>query len=73
MCRPATQGSLDPSTPYIEVPEGVDEHEDPGDDLPYYFVTIVENGAAHAPAAVRVSLLLAPRACHVGILCRTSW
>ena len=55
--RPATQGSLDPSTPYINVPEGIDEHEHPGDDLPYYYVTIVENGAAHAPTPVRKRLL----------------
>lgn len=59
--RPATQGSLDPSTPYIEVPENVDEHENPGDDLPYYYVTVVENGAAHTPAAVRkLCMLLVP-------------
>ena len=57
MRRPATQGSLDPSTPYIDVPEDVDSHENPGDELPYYYVTIVENGAAQAPSAVRGSAL----------------
>ena len=42
--RPAAQGSLDPYTPHIAVPAHVEHHEKPGEDLPYYFVSIDEAG-----------------------------
>ncbi|EIE27058.1 hypothetical protein COCSUDRAFT_45719 [Coccomyxa subellipsoidea C-169] len=42
--KPATQGSLDPFTPEIAIPEDAPFHDNPADDLPYYIVTILDDG-----------------------------
>ncbi|KAK9915679.1 hypothetical protein WJX75_002576 [Coccomyxa subellipsoidea] len=41
--KPATEGSLDPFTPEIGIPEDTPHHQNPADDLPYYFVTILDD------------------------------
>ncbi len=39
-CRPATEGSLDPYTPHIEVPDGIQKNASAAQDLPYYFAIV---------------------------------
>ena len=40
LCRPATEGSLDPYTPHIEVPDTIPKNASAAQDLPYYFAII---------------------------------
>lgn len=39
-CRPATEGSLDPYTPLIEVPDSIPKNASAAQDLPYYFAIL---------------------------------
>ena len=48
-CRPATEGSLDPYTPLIEVPDGIPKSASAAQDLPYYFAIVQST----KPAEVR--------------------
>jgi hypothetical protein len=55
--RPATEGSLDPFTPEIGIPEDTPHHQNPADDLPYYFVTILDDddSSPAQPAQAKVT------------------